>query len=334
MAQGEGTKPTTVSIVTTVYNCEKYIEECLKSILAQGYPHIEHIVQDAASTDDTLKILQKYTDKIKLKSEPDRGQSDGLNRALQRSTGDIILVLNADDILLPGACSWAVENMKKYPDAAVIYGDVYIINEKGETLRLYKAPADYSFDKLLCVELVPPAQAAFIRRSHFEEVGFYADATLDTCPDYEMWVRIGAQFQMQYVPGIVAKYRVFATERMESKQKKSVKRFFRAKKLVMDKILHDPDSKESIKTLKTRAYVGLNIWACTVSYGEEKRIEDALRYGFMALQLAPLRKKLIVLSKIILMYYWNFLWLQKIVTTLNIRKIFGKYLRKIYETKW
>jgi len=182
-----------VSIVTPCYNDARFIAECIESVLSQEYLYLEHIIQDGGSTDDTIEIVtryaKKYSDKIKFVSETDSGQADGLNKAIQRSTGDIFLVLNADDALLPHASSWAVKHLSKNPDAAVVYGDGCIIDENSKVIERFVAQP-YNFEKLLCVELVLPAQASFIKKVYFEQVGFYADSTLDTCPDYEMWESI------------------------------------------------------------------------------------------------------------------------------------------------
>ena len=259
----------TISIITPCFNSSKFIRECIESILGQDYPHIEHIIQDGASTDGTAEIIkeyaEKYPERIKFVSEPDKGQSDGLNKAIQRSTGDILLVLNADDALMPHACSWAVENMAKYPEMSVIYGDVYIIDENSKVIEEFYAKP-YNFEQLLCVELVPPAQAAFIRRSCFEQVGFYADDSLDTCPDYEMWVRIGLKFPMKHVPGFVTKYRRHI-QIADSKKLRTVQRFFDAKKLVMDRVFNSPQTSLAIRNLCERAYGGLSLWAAITEYG-------------------------------------------------------------------
>lgn len=265
-----------VSIITPCYNSIHFLEECIESVLAQDWPCVEHVIQDGDSTDGTKKVLEKYAktypEKIKVVSEQDRGQSDGLNRALQRSKGDILLVLNADDALLPHACSWAVENMRKYTNAAVVYGDVYLIDKKSEVLDIYIAPHPYDFKELLCAELTIPAQAAFMRRSRIEKVGFYADPNLDSCPDYEMFVRIGLRFPMQYVPGVVSKYRKEHSE-LDSKKPRTTERMFRVKKLVMDKVFDSPEVPEHIKRLRKRAYAGLYIWRAGAAWGiGEKKV--------------------------------------------------------------
>lgn len=260
-----------VSIVTTSYNSGRFIEDCIISILSQDYPNVEHIIQDGDSKDQTKSILRKYKSpkyggRIKIFVEPDNGQSDGLNRAIQKAKGEIILVLNADDMLAPGAVSWGVEQLNKYPKVGVVYGDAYIIDEKGEITDIYKAH-EYDFEKLLCVELVPPAQAAFIRRSALERVGFWADATLDTCPDFEMWVRISQKFPMKHVFGVVTKYRVYESPQLDSKKPRMTARFVAAKKEVMDRLFESKKTPLRIKKLKRRAYASLNLWASQCAYG-------------------------------------------------------------------
>lgn len=259
-----------ISIITPSYNSGRFIEDCIKSILAQDYPNIEHIIQDGDSTDLTKKILKKYQrkqykNKIKIFIEPDKGQSDALNRLIQKSKGDIILVLNADDMLMPYACTWGVEQMKKYPNVGVIYGDTYIINENSQITDILKS-YDFDFEKLLCVELVPPAQAAFIRRLALKKVGFWADNTLDTCPDYEMWVRIIQKFPMKHVWGVITKYRIHDTPQLDSRQPRTTHRFIEAKRKVMDRLFNSPTTPKRIKKLRRRAYASLFNWAASNAF--------------------------------------------------------------------
>ena len=251
-----------VSIITPTYNCGRYLKECIESVLAQDYPNIEHVIQDGASTDNSIKILKKYSSqkyrrKIKWISEPDDGQVDGLNRAIQRSKGEIILVLNADDALLPDACSWAVKQMSRYRKAAVVYGDQYIVNAKSNITGI-GVTGEFNFEKFLCVEQYMATQAAFIRRSMFEKVGLYADTSLETMPDYEMWLRISAKYPMQYIPKIITRYRIYP--HMDGKNPRSAKRFIKAKSTVLEGILQSPKTQIGIKRLRKRAYAGMYLW--------------------------------------------------------------------------
>ncbi|MBI2100024.1 MAG: glycosyltransferase [Candidatus Vogelbacteria bacterium] len=259
-----------ISIVTPCFNSARFIRECLESVLAQDYPMVEHIIQDGASTDGTVEIIQEYAEKyprrIRFRSAPDRGQADGLNRAIQRARGDALLALNADDALLPKACSWAVENLAKFPEAGAIYGDEYLMNENGQIIDKFLAPP-YNFGKLLCLELVPPAQASFIRRRALEQVGFYADKYLDSCPDFEMWVRLGLEFPIKHVPDFVSCYRHLSGNLFEGGIPKTAKRFYEAKKMVLERVFNSPRTSPRIRALRDRAQVGLLFWAAAAHYG-------------------------------------------------------------------
>ncbi|MBI2596248.1 glycosyltransferase [Candidatus Daviesbacteria bacterium] len=285
-----------LSIVTPSFNSGKYLEECIKSILSQDYPRVEHIIQDGASTDGiTKKVLRKfktskYKHRIHIFSESDNGQSDGLNKAIQKAKGDILLVLNADDCLLPHAASWAIENFRKYPNIAVVYGDVYTIDERSAIIDIFKAH-EFSFEKLLAVELVPPAQAAFIRRQALEKVGFNADVTLDTCPDFEMWVRIAQKFPMKHVVGIVTKYRHHDKPQHDSGQRRTTQRFVKAKREVMDRLFNDPKTPHYIKRLRRRAYASLYLWASYTAY-DLGQTKQAVLYLVKSFILMPTLHKL------------------------------------------
>jgi hypothetical protein len=254
-----------VSVLTPTYNSELYLRDCIESVLAQDHPEVEHIVQDGASTDGTLDILQEYSGRIDWASEPDRGQADGLDRAIKRSHGSFLLVLNSDDLLLPHAASWAVRHMAMYSAAAVVYGDLLLIDEQGEVTGQFVSP-EYDFGRVLCVEKVIGAQAAWIRRSMLEVVGLGADPDLDTCPDYELFVRLGMKFPMRHVPGFVAKYR-FIPRPMDGSAPRSVERFVAAKAAVQDRIFGDPKAFPTFRRLGTRARTGLYLWASQEARG-------------------------------------------------------------------
>ena len=100
-----------ITIVTAVYNGEKYIEECIKSIMNQTYQNFEHIIMDGGSTDNTLEIAKKYEKlyNVKIYSRKDNGMYDAIANGFELATGDILCWLNSDDMLMP----WAFEVMQK-----------------------------------------------------------------------------------------------------------------------------------------------------------------------------------------------------------------------------
>ena len=114
-----------ISIITVVKNKSKYVQETINSIKDQKYNNIEYLVIDGVSTDGTFEILKNNIDFIDyLVSEPDSGNYDAINKGLSLCTGDIIGVVNADDILLPDATKILVEYYRNYPNVDFFFGSV------------------------------------------------------------------------------------------------------------------------------------------------------------------------------------------------------------------
>jgi glycosyltransferase involved in cell wall biosynthesis len=270
-----------ISIVTPCYNSAAYLELCIQSVQDQTYENVEHIIQDGASKDGTQEILERYNGKVDWISEKDKGQADGLDRALKRCRGDIILVLNADDELMPHACAWAVEQFGLHPEAGAIYGDQLNVGPDGETISEFLGPEPFNFEAMFCCEQVIPAQAAFMRRSALEEVGLGTDPTLRTCPDYEMWVRLGLKFPIRHKPGFLARYRWHPGS--EGQQADMVPLMIASKWSVMQRTWRQPDCPPHLRLLKRRARAGVMLWGAFVliDNNDPKR---AIRYARRALK--------------------------------------------------
>lgn len=124
-----------ISIITVVFNGEKYIEKTVQSVVNQDYPNIEYIIIDGCSTDGTLKVLEKYRDKIAhFISEKDQGIYDAMNKGQNLATGDLIWFLNGGDYI-PTYQTLSLL-LKNYQNEDVIYGQAGIVNEKDEFLGL------------------------------------------------------------------------------------------------------------------------------------------------------------------------------------------------------
>lgn len=114
-----------ITIITSVYNGEKYLEETILSILNQKYKNVEYILIDGGSTDSTINIIKKYENKLDFWiSEKDQGIYYGFNKGLSYSTGDIIGFVNSDDILFTDALKILVEYYNKFPNIDFIFGSV------------------------------------------------------------------------------------------------------------------------------------------------------------------------------------------------------------------
>ena len=117
-----------ISIVTVCFNSARTLEETMKSVLGQNYPALDYVVIDGGSTDGTLDIIDRYKDRLGyFKSEPDRGISDAFNKGIMNAKGDIICIINSDDILLPGALRAVAEH---YDENVDVFRCNVIINNK------------------------------------------------------------------------------------------------------------------------------------------------------------------------------------------------------------
>ena len=129
-----------ISIVTITFNAARTLQRTLDSVLAQSYPHIEHLMIDGASTDDTVGIAERYqaqsAHEVIIQSEPDKGLYDAMNKGLQRATGDYIVFLNAGDSLYaPDTIECVVKTIGRQMPA-VVYGDTAITDGEGRFLHL------------------------------------------------------------------------------------------------------------------------------------------------------------------------------------------------------
>ena len=120
-----------ISIVTPSFNQGRFIEETIRSVLLQGYPNLEYIIIDGASTDNSVEIIKKYSPWLSYWiSEPDKGQSNAINKGLLHCTGDIFNWINSDDLLCPMALLSVAAAWAKNPEA-VIAGPVIDFHQDG-----------------------------------------------------------------------------------------------------------------------------------------------------------------------------------------------------------
>ena len=111
------------SIITPCYNSEKYLEECIKSIMSQKYKDFEHIIVDGGSTDGTLDILKKYERLYNMRwiSEKDDGMYDAINKGMRMANGDVLSWINSDDVYHP----WTLFSVNKIMSLTFIFNFTY-----------------------------------------------------------------------------------------------------------------------------------------------------------------------------------------------------------------
>src|SRR5262245_17911524 len=125
-----------ISIVTPSFNQAAFLEETLRSVTAQEYPRVEHIVIDGGSTDGSVDILRRHAAGLRAwVSEKDRGQSHAINKGFAIASGDVLTWLNSDDTLLPGALRAVGETFARRADVDLVYGDFVYTDAAGEPMR-------------------------------------------------------------------------------------------------------------------------------------------------------------------------------------------------------
>ena len=182
-----------VSVVTPSFDQGEYIRNCIDSIRNQTYRPIEHIIIDNCSTDQTGEILKEYKRnsndvEVKIMVEPDKGQSDALNKGFKLASGNLIAWLNADDYFLPGAFHKAIQEYIKNHEIDVFYGDYYFVDEKGNISKKRKE-IGYDTGILFYVGCYIPSTGSFFNKRIFDE-GFFLHTDFDITMDYEFFVRL------------------------------------------------------------------------------------------------------------------------------------------------
>jgi glycosyltransferase involved in cell wall biosynthesis len=194
-----------VSIFMFVRNGGKALRRAIDSVMAQTYPNIEFVVQDAVSTDGTLDLLRSYGDRVKLVSEPDSGPSEGLWRAMNRCTGEVVGSCLADEELMPDAVERAVQAFEQASGIGAITGDALITDIDGKVTGSWTS-GPFSLVDYLLADYSPYFVSSFFRRSVLLSVGLRENNWNLNCVEFELWCRIATNSHVKYVPHILAKY--------------------------------------------------------------------------------------------------------------------------------
>jgi glycosyltransferase involved in cell wall biosynthesis len=197
--------------VTPSFNQAAFIEETMRSVLDQDYANIEYIVIDGGSTDGSVEIIKKYADRLAYwVSEPDRGQSDALNKGFARSRGEIMAWLCSDDVYVPGTISRAVEAFRANPRAAVVYGQTEYVDAQGHRRTdIKRNPFGYPFRRQYALRgghhFSQPS--GFWRRFAWQAVGPLR-TDLHYTMDFDLWMSMAERFDFVYVPELWSRYRI------------------------------------------------------------------------------------------------------------------------------
>lgn len=176
-----------MSLVTVVYN-DRRVGRALDSILDQRHDaQLEIIVVDGGSTDGTLDILQNYRPHITtLISEPDHGIYDAMNKGIAKATGDVVGILNADDVYQDAYVLQDVVSAFQVSQVEACYGDLVYVDEKDQVVRYWRS-SEYRRSKFY-FGWMPPHPTFFVRRHLYDRYGVF-DIRHHIAADYELILR-------------------------------------------------------------------------------------------------------------------------------------------------
>lgn len=206
-----------VTVATPTLNQRRFIDFTLESVVSQGYPRLEYIVQDGGSTDGTQAILNEYQNAGELiyRSEPDSGIAQGINRGFCGSRGDIMAYLNSDDLLLPGCLATVVAWFNAHPDIDVVYGHRVLIDDYGHQIGRWILPPHDR--EVLKWEDYVPQETLFWRRGIWDRIGAGVDESFQFAVDWDLVLRFasaGARFSR--IPRFLGAFRVHNAQKTMS----------------------------------------------------------------------------------------------------------------------
>jgi glycosyltransferase involved in cell wall biosynthesis len=197
-----------ISIVTPSYNQAEFLEETIRSVLLQGYPNLEYIIIDGGSTDATIDIIKKYESYIAYwVSEPDRGQSNALNKGIQRATGQVLGWQNSDDFYQPNAFKHAISKLQQDPTIDIVYGKVDSIDQGSQFIQSNYVSAFNLIDMIPWANMFN--QSMFFRLKDIADQTVAIDEAFHHYMDLDLFWRLALQGRrFAFVPEISACFRL------------------------------------------------------------------------------------------------------------------------------
>jgi glycosyltransferase len=199
-----------ISIITVSYNSSRTISDTIESVINQSYENIEHIFVDGISEDDTLSIINSYNhDKIVV-SEKDEGIYDAMNKGIIASSGDVIGILNSDDLYQDATVIESVMNeFIQNPSLDIVYGDLVYVksDDVAKVVRNWKSIPYYN--NFFNNGNVPPHPSLFVKKRVYEEAGLF-NLDFKLAADYEFMLRIFKKhnFRSKYINKVIVKMRL------------------------------------------------------------------------------------------------------------------------------
>lgn len=201
-----------VSIVTATYNSSKTVEDTINSVLKQTYKDYEYIIIDGVSKDNTLDIVRKYEPlfegRMKVFSEKDKGIYDAMNKGFHRATGDVLMLINSDDLFArPDALDLVVKEFEKHQEVDGVYANLYYVSQNNidNIVRVWRTGVQKPMRK----GWLPAHPTFYVKRECYEKFGYF-NLTYPLAADFELMLRFVEKhhIRLQYLPEYLVKMRL------------------------------------------------------------------------------------------------------------------------------
>ncbi|MHB1537465.1 MAG: glycosyltransferase [Acidimicrobiales bacterium] len=263
-----------ISAIIPAFNAATFLSQAIESVLRQTYFHVECIVVDDGSTDDTPRLLASYGDSVRVFRQENNGVAAARNLGATLARGELLAFLDADDEWKPDRLARQVPLFATYPSLGVVYTGLEYMDAMGRCLRTQKAPKrSAALRNTLLMEPphIPLAQGALVRRTTFEATGGFDDA-LSTAADCDLACRLTLAAPVAPVDEPLTRYRVHSGqmyENLDALQHDMV--------AVFGKIFRDPRLPAELRPLYGRARANLE-YTLGTSYARRGQVRTAVRH--------------------------------------------------------
>jgi glycosyltransferase involved in cell wall biosynthesis len=251
-----------ISVIIPAYNQAAFLPQAIESVLGQTYPHLEVIVVDDGSTDDTSVAARSFTDpRIRVLHQANRGLSAARNTGLSASHGAYLTFLDSDDVFLPEKLEILARELEQHPEAGLAAGQAIPVDENGRRVgRIFDRGLPEEAGRLLLGNPLHVG-SVLLRRGWQEKAGLF-DETLRSYEDWDLWLRLArAGCPMRWVSLPVALYRFHPSQMTREGSQMTAANF-----AVLDKVFRDPELPDSWRRLRDEAYSNAFLRAAAHGY--------------------------------------------------------------------
>lgn len=228
-----------ISLIIPTYNRADLLVQALDSVLAQTRVPDEIIVVDDGSTDDTPERLNAYAAPVICLTQTNQGRSAARNAGLRRATGDLLALLDSDDLLYPDSIAHRAAYLDVRPDIDVVYSDTMIVDGAGQPQRLFRGawrrktlPSGDVFGAFAQNNVMPPCAYLFRRACLATAGGFVT--TFEPVEDADFWMRIAAEHRFGFLDEVLCGYRLHETNSLRTQRDDFTRRILDVQRQAFD----------------------------------------------------------------------------------------------------